>query len=137
MAGANKKIANPEIMWEWFSKYKEWCKSNPYKIHDFVGKDGDSVHRLRERPLTQNGFDAFLAEHGIVADSIDNYRYNLNNRYTEFIDVMRRIDKVTKEDQLSGGMCGAYHATITARLLGLTEKTENTHQITEIKITKG
>ena len=71
-----KSIETPEKMWELFQEYRDWCKDNPYRVHDFVGKDGNSVERLKERPLTQNGFDNWLAQNGLISYNIDHYRSN-------------------------------------------------------------
>jgi hypothetical protein len=49
---------------------------------------------------------------------------------------MKLIDSITKDDQLCGAMCGVYQHHVTARLLGLIDKTDNSHQINEIRITK-
>jgi uncharacterized UBP type Zn finger protein len=119
-----KNIETPEKMWELFQEYRDWCKDNPYRVHDFVGKDGNSVERMKERPLTQNGFDNWLAQNGLISYNIDHYRYNLNGGYDEFVNVMKLIDSITKDDQLCGAMCGVYQHHVTARLLGLIEKQE-------------
>jgi len=131
-----KRIETPEKMWDLFEQYKDWCKSNPYRVHDFVGKDGKSVERLKERPLTHNGFDSWLAQNGIVAYNIDHYRLNLNKAYNDYIQVMNIIDKIIKDDQLCGAMCGVYQPHVSARLLGLIDKTENKTEINEIRIIK-
>jgi hypothetical protein len=131
-----KKIETPEKMWDLFEQYREWCKANPYRVHDFVGKDGKSVERLKERPLTNNGFDSWLAQNKIVSYNIDHYRLNLNGAYNEYIKVMKIIDNIIKDDQLCGAMCGVYQHHVTARLLGLVDKTENKTEVNEIRIIK-
>jgi uncharacterized UBP type Zn finger protein len=131
-----KNIETPEKMWELFQEYRDWCKDNPYRVHDFVGKDGNSVERMKERPLTQNGFDNWLAQNGLISYNIDHYRYNLNGGYDEYVNVMKLIDSITKDDQLCGAMCGVYAHQITSKLLGLIEKTDNAHQVNEIRIIK-
>lgn len=131
-----KKIESPEKMWELFQEYRAWCKESPYRVHDFVGKDGNSVERLKERPLTQNGFDNYLAQSGVISYNIDHYRFNLNGAYSEYVNVMKLIDSITKDDQLCGAMCGVYQHHVTARLLGLIDKSENKTEINEIRIIK-
>ena len=37
--GRFKLIETPELMLKYFTEYAEHCKSNPIKVHDFVGKD--------------------------------------------------------------------------------------------------
>jgi hypothetical protein len=134
--GNPKKIPTPEKMWELFLEYKDWCKSNPYRVHDFVGKDGRDVHREKERPLTNNGFDSYLADNQYIGHNIDQYRRNEHGMYNDFVDVMSRIHNVIREDQLCGAMCGVYQHHVTARVLGLVDKTENTHEVKEIRIIK-
>lgn len=121
--GAPKKIETPEMMWEHFEAYKEEVKSNPLKQHDFVGKDGDSVYRKKERPLTLEGFENWLTINKIITD-VSDYFENKDNRYVDFVPICRVIKRVIRQDQIEGGMAGIYNPSITQRLNGLTEKVQ-------------
>jgi len=132
--GRHKAIETPELMLQYFTEYYEYCKSNPIKVHDFVGKDGDEVYRLRERPLTIEGFENYCYNQGVIGD-LSHYFANTNNAYEEFLTICSRIRKTIRQDQIEGGMAGVYNPSITQRLNSLVEKSENKHEVSEIKIT--
>lgn len=119
--GSHKKIETPEKMWELFCSYKEDTKNNPFLQHDFVGKDGDSVHRKKERCLTMEGFELYLCENDIITEAKD-YFSNRDGRYTEFVPICSRIRLSIRKDQIEGGMAGIYNPSITQRLNGLVDK---------------
>jgi hypothetical protein len=126
--GKNKYIESPEKMWEYFEEYKKTIKDKPILVKDYVGKDGMEVNREKERPLTVEGFECYLYDNGIISD-ISHYFANLDKRYTEYIAICSRIRKAVRNDQIEGGMAGIYNPSITQRLNGLTEKTDNTHKV--------
>ena len=132
--GRHKAIETPEIMLQLFTEYCEYAKNNPIKVHDFVGKDGDEVYRLRERPLTIEGFENYCYNQGVIGD-LSHYFANTNNAYSDFLTICSRIRKTIRQDQIEGGMAGVYNPSITQRLNSLVEKSENKHEVSEIKIT--
>lgn len=117
----NKYISTPQLMWEHFLAYVKEVKYNPIKIKDWVGAQGKMVYREKERPLTMEGFELYLAENGII-ESVDQYFSNFEGRYNDYLGICSRIRKAIREDQISGGMAGIYNPSITQRLNGLTEK---------------
>jgi hypothetical protein len=119
-----KYIKTPEMMWELFEQYKAHVKSTPRIKIDYVGKDGERVETPLERPLTVDGFELYVADLGIIED-MSHYFANLDGRYSDYVTICSRIRKFVREDQIAGGMVGQYNASITQRLNGLTEKTEN------------
>jgi hypothetical protein len=132
--GRNKAIETPELMLQYFTEYCEYAKANPIKVHDFVGKDGDEVYRLRERPLTIEGFENYCYNQGVISD-LGRYFSNHDNAYENFRTICSRIKKTIRQDQIEGGMAGVYNPSITQRLNSLVEKSENKHEVSEIKIT--
>lgn len=121
--GAPKRIPTPEDFWGLFEDYKLDVLLNPILVHDYVGKDGVSVHREKQRCLTMSGFENFLEDaYGIGA--VQQYLENREGRYGEFVSIVARVRREIRQDQITGGMVGIYNANITARLNGLTEKTE-------------
>ena len=125
----HKYIETPEILWEHFEAYKEDIKSRPFMVKDWVGKDGDQVYREKERPLTIEGFEMYCFENKIIND-LSNYFANSNNKYSEFSTICSRIKQSIRQDQIEGGMAGMYNPSITQRLNGLTERSE---QVVEVK----
>jgi hypothetical protein len=121
-------IESPEKMWEYFQEYIKQVKDNPILVHDFVGKDGESVYREKNRPLTIEGFEVYLFEKKIIGD-LSHYFANTAGRYDRFQDIMRKIRMVVRDNQISGGLAGVFNANITARLNGLKEQTEIDHGV--------
>lgn len=132
--GMHKAIKTPEKMWELFKDYENWVKENPIKVEDYVGKDGVRVYREKNRPLTMEGFENHLFDKGIIAE-LSQYFANRDGRYEEFVPILRTIRAKIRQHQVEGGMAGIYNHSLTARLNGLVEKTENKHEVSEIKIT--
>jgi len=122
---ASKKIQTPEIMWEYFLEYKSHIKSNPIIVGDWVGKDADHVYREKEKPLTFIGFQNYLDDQNVITDVTD-YFENKDNRYSDFVRICSRIKRNIQQDQIEGGMANIYNPSITQRLNGLVDKTEQT-----------
>lgn len=118
--GRPKTIETPERMMELFNEYRQWVKSDPILVHDFVGKDGEEVFRKKEKPLTFEGFEVYLYEKGIC-DGVEHYFRNQGGLYTEYIGICSHIKKMIRMDQIAGGMAGIYNPSITQRLNNLKE----------------
>lgn len=115
-------------MWELFEDYKKKAKESPFLEHDFVGKDGDSVFRKKERCLTLEGFENYCFEVDAIND-LGDYFSNKDSRYDNYAAICSRIRRIIRQDQIEGGMAGIYNPSITQRLNGLVEKTQ-----TDVKI---
>lgn len=120
-----KYIESPQQLWELFLGYKKETKNNPILVHDFVGKDGVSVRRERERPLTMEGFEDYVCEHTkITYPDLTEYFEGKNKSYAEYFPISSRIKNRIRLDQIEGGMAMIYSQSITARLNGLVDKQE-------------
>jgi len=118
-----KYYKTPKEVLEAFEAYKEELSKNPIKVHDFVGKDGDSVYRVKERPLTMSGFEVYCHKN---KGEICHYFDNPDGRYEEYSTICKSIKLEIRQNQIEGGMAGIYNSSITQRLNSLTEKTETT-----------
>lgn len=130
--GRPKKIFDESAMWDAFLRYKQWTKNNPFKVHDFKGKNADEVYVEKERCLSMEGFSNFCWENDIHK-FVDDYFHNKEGRYSEFATICTRIKNIIRENQVAGGMAGVFNPSITQRLNNLTEKTEIEQTITEKK----
>jgi len=129
MAGGRPPIwKTPEELWEAFEKYRAENKANPYRVQDYVGKDGVMVYRDKERPITFRGFEGWLAENGLCFD-LSRYRKEDGEHHKAFVPIITRIRATCDKDMLEGASSGVYSANIAARLLGLVDKQENTVHI--------
>lgn len=122
--GKHKYIETPEKMWELFKEYVEDVKKRPFLVKDWVGKDGDQVEREKEKPLTIEGFENYLFINGIISD-LGDYLKDKDGRYTEYAPICRALKRFIRQDQIEGGMAGIYSTSITQRLNGLVDKTED------------
>jgi hypothetical protein len=119
--GKHKYIETPEKMWEYFLSYKRETKNNPIIVKDWVGKDAMDVYREKERPLTDKGFYNYCRRNiGCVKQYFDNQ----DKLYDEYITICSHIKDEIDQDQIEGGMAGIYNPSITQRLNGLVDKTE-------------
>lgn len=124
----NKYIETPEKLWEIFKEYRDYVKSRPRTNHVFVGKDGNDARQELERPLTMEGFRVYCFEkHSCVKQYFD----NPDKRYNDYITICSYIKDIIRQDQIEGGMVGQYNASITQRLNGLAEKTQNENKTVE------
>jgi hypothetical protein len=130
-----KLIKTPELMLQMFDEYKADIKSKPFKVKDWVGGMATEVTREKERPLTMEGFENFVADKPDMPQTLDQYFSNRDNTYEEYIAICSRIRREIRQDQIEGGLSGMYNPSITQRLNGLVEKQENKIQIEEHKIT--
>lgn len=111
-------------MWELFTQYREATKANPIKQHDYSGKDAVEIYRQKERPLTMEGFENYVADIPKMPKALDHYFANIDGIYPEFLAICSRIKRAIRQDQIEGGMAGIYNPSITQRLNGLVERKE-------------
>jgi len=122
--GVHKKIESPEKLLEYFKQYREFTKSNPFVIEDWVGGMAKDVERKKEKPLTVEGFENWMEDNEIIND-LGDYFSNKDNRYSDFATICSRIKREIRQDQIEGGMAGIYNPSITQRLNSLVDKSEN------------
>lgn len=120
-----KYIETPEQYKELWEAYKKSVKDKPRLKHVFVGKDGNSTHEERERPLTWDGFEVYTMLEGYnkTAD-LSEYCNESNPSYKDYLPYSRAFKKEIRADQIDGGMTNIYHPAITASLNGLKNQTE-------------
>ena len=123
--GRFKLIESPEKMWSLFLEYKEYIKRQPIKVGDWVGGMAMPVTREKERPLTLEGFENYVANLPNMPQDLQHYFSNLDGAYEDFLSICSRIRREIRQDQIEGGMAGIYNPSITQRLNGLVDKTEN------------
>lgn len=122
--GRPKAIKSPDILWEHFNGYRKEVDSRPFIKQDFVrGGDnaGQKVDVEAQLPYTWSGFEVYLFEQGVAAN-LDKYKMNFENAYSEFIDIIRVIDKIIFTRNFSGAAVNAFNANLIARSLGLQDK---------------
>lgn len=131
--GLKKYIQEPQRLWELFEEYRKELKDNPRIKIEYVGREGDRVETPIERPLTIEGYKNHCRDNEC---DINRYWYNVDNQYEEFVSIITRIKDVIRQEQVEGGMVGAYNSNLTARINGIKDQTENVsnHNITLLNI---
>lgn len=130
--GRLRKIKSPEELWRLATEYFERREGERLLKQDFIRsgeKAGTIVNLENILPFTWSGLSDYLLECGIVlhdTQELRTRRPERDNRYTfmDFAEVLQAIDKVMHDQKLSGAASGAFNATIIARDLGLTDKSE-------------
>ena len=121
-----KYIETPNKMWSLFEDYMAETKGNPITQHDFIGgKELNEIYRQKERPLTMEGFENYVANIDKMPMSLERYFANSNNDYEEFLTICTRIKRTIRQDQIEGGMAGVYNSSITQRLNNLVDKQQH------------
>lgn len=123
MAHPTRIFKTPEDLEKAFIDYKDNLKdqSNEWLKVQYVGKEGSRVTDGQKVPMTLEGFERFCYQnHGCV----EQYFKNQDGYYEDFIPICSRIKKEIREDQIIGGLLGFYNPSITQRLNGLVDKSE-------------
>jgi hypothetical protein len=127
-----KYIDTPENFLALWDEYKEHIDSNPDSQQVATAR-GVQVIKTK-KPYLRKGFESFVyRRYGFhIHQYIDNYQ----GAYDSYLGVVTCIRGEWEEDQIEGTLTGRYKApNLVARLNNLVEKTENKHEVSEIKIT--
>lgn len=114
----------PEDLYKAFKEYKEDLKrqESEWQKVQYVGKDADRVVDNLKLPLTLDGFEVYCYDnYGCVGQYFD----NKDDYYNDFVAICSRIRKEIRANQITGGLLNVFNPSITQRLNGLAEKTEN------------
>lgn len=126
---SRKMIDSPDKLLDLFNQYKKWRDKTPIMVHDFIGKEGRPDYREKQRPLTMEGFEDFVAEIPNMPLSLDAYFANRDGRYEDYVSICSYIRRQIRNDQINGGMVGIYNTSITQRLNNLVDKSETTVKV--------
>lgn len=120
--GRNKIFSTPEELWEQAAEYFEFCDANPLMTVEYHGKDATECEVPKMRAYTWSGLELYLGVSSLR-------EYKTNKDYSDFFQVISRIEKVLYTQKFEGAAAGLLSANIIARDLGLTEKTEQQHSV--------
>jgi hypothetical protein len=126
------KAFTPEELWEKACEYFTWCNENPWNKNEAI-KSGDYAGTIikipTERPYTLQALCIFS---GIVTQTFYNYAQT-----EAYLDITTRIREIIYSQKFEGAAVGAFNASIIARDLGLTDKTDSNIQHSGEFIFKG
>lgn len=100
------------------NEYFEEVLKNPFKVQEVVKmRDHFEYAEVEKmRPFTRGGLCNHL---GIVEKTLYNYKKN-----EDLLHIVTHIEQVIDTQQFEGAAAGLFNASIVARKLGLTDKTE-------------
>ena len=124
-----KNIKTPEQLYKYFEQYKEYCKKNPKKENFWSSRSNKEVSVSREIPLTWIGFENYMRKKKII-ETLQDYEFNRDDRYSEYVTIIRAIKNEIYEDKYAGATAGIFQHNIIARDLGLSEKREVEQKLT-------
>lgn len=108
-----------------WNAFKEDLKeqASEWQRVQYVGKEGDRVTDPQKVPMTLEGFYRFCRNH---YGEVKQYFSNQDKLYDDFIAICCAIKEEIREQQIIGGLLGFYNPSITQRLNGLVDKSEQT-----------
>lgn len=124
-SGRDAIFKTPQQLWDSCIEYfKMMDAREDWNGQDWVGKDGLEVELQKRIPYTITGLCMFLGVSSKYFNDFKKSQTYLSD--PEFTEVYTRIEDIIKTQQIEGAMLGYYNPSLTARLNGITEKTDIT-----------
>jgi len=125
--GQPPKYKTAKELWEKFIDYCAWVDGNPIELPERSAMFGSKkqVERMAQnkakvsRPYTLCGFQVWAG----IANWTEFKRPEFRHR-PDYLRVINIIETTIKSQQIDGAMVGLYNSNLTARLNGISEKTE-------------
>nr|WP_321482326.1 terminase small subunit [uncultured Cohaesibacter sp.] len=123
--GRKPKWEDPNELWEACEEYFEWVEGNPLLAAELVKYKGKfkTAKVAKMRAMTISGLCIFL---GIDVRTWPSYREKEG-----FIPVVTRVEEIIREQKFTGAAAGLLETNIIARDLGLIDKTEQKHGVSD------
>lgn len=125
--GRPPRYQRAEELWKKFEDYATWVKNTPIqasialqgkKTAGTMEKGQQGTHHVT-RPLTLDGFKVF-------AHISDWPMFKRTKKYQtkDFLVVIRAIEDIIRDNQVSGAMANVFNSNLVARLNGISDKQE-------------
>ena len=126
--GRDKLFSSPEVLWEAACEYFEDVINNPFEVKTTTTTEKGTFQNINEhrRPFTWQALELYLD-----ISSLREYKNNPN--YSDFSQIITRIEQVIYSNKFEGASSGLFNSNIIARDLGLIEKTDTTSNGKELK----
>lgn len=117
--GRGAKYESPDMLWDACCEYFEWVDANPlYEAQAFAYQGTVTMQPVAKmRAMTLAGLCIFLE---ITFQNWTEYREREG-----FSDITTRVDAIIRTQKFEGASAGLLNASIIARDLGLSEKSEH------------
>jgi len=124
--GRNPKFANADDLWQACCEYFAWVEANPLieaKPFAFQGQSWiEDVPKMRA--MTFDGLHIFL-------DITDQTWHNYKERGEDFLEVINRSEKIMRNQKFTGAAADLLNPNIIARDLGLADRQQVQHKVTD------
>ena len=119
--GRPPRWEKPEDLWESFCEYAKAIQEEPIELpQQLVKGQGSTIKTGRvARPLTLQGFMCWAQ----LGHSWSSFKY-AHRENEGFSAVISNIELAIRSQQIEGGLAGVYNSNLTARLNGLSDKTD-------------
>ncbi|MDP1702599.1 MAG: DNA-packaging protein [Aestuariivirga sp.] len=123
--GRNPKFESPEQLETACEEYFQWAHDNPLWEDNLVTFQGSAKHEptAKMRAMTLDGLHLFLDIHH---DTWAEYR-----KREDLSAVVTRVEKAIRSQKFAGAAADLLNANIIARDLGLSDKTDTTHNVSD------
>lgn len=129
--GRPPKFKTAKLLWDAAAAYFAWADANPISleggsyVYRKMTKGNDEIKKSENngsapRPYTLAG----LCTHAGIRKHWGDFRKEYAAKSQEFSDVLDAIENIIRTQQVEGAMVNLYNANLTARLNGITEKTQ-------------
>lgn len=119
-------IESPELLWELFEEYLAYADANPWIKNQLITSGdlaGCIIKVPCQVPYTWSSFGVYVANAGYTT-RLDEYKSNRKGGYTEFSEVVARINEVMYAQKFQGAATGGFVASIISADLGLVQRTQ-------------
>jgi hypothetical protein len=123
--GRKPKWDDPNELWAACVEYFEWVDGNPLHASELVKYKGKfkTAKIAKMRAMTISGLCIFL---GIDPTTWGDYRGKQG-----FSHIITRVEEIIREQKFTGAAAGLLETNIIARDLGLIDKTEQKHGVSD------
>lgn len=129
--GRPPKFKSAKLLWEKAAEYFAWVDSNPIPleggtyVYRRMVKGNDELKKAENnstapRPYTLSGFCAFAN----ICRQWADFKNTYCAKSEEFREVINAIENIIRTQQVEGAMVKLYDSNLTARLNGITDKTQ-------------
>ena len=136
LGGRPRKWKSPDELIDKLHEYCTACAENPILVQDGMRKSKDGGQKDEQvlqmnrvaRPMTLDGFCNFAG----IGDWRRMKQFYSNDE--GFADAIALVERVIRDQQVSGAMVGLYRENIVARLNGITDRQDITSDGKRIEI---
>ena len=129
--GRPPKFRSAKLLWDKAVEYFAWVDSNPIHleggtyVYRRMVRGNDELKKAENngtapRPYTISGFCTFAN----ICRQWADFKKDYSAKNEEFCEVINAIENVIRTQQVEGAMVKLYDSNLTARLNGITDKTQ-------------